>query len=543
MSGRSDDVGGYPEGEGVIWLSESITRRNLLRLAAGASLSASALVAAACGGNSGSSSSTAASGDKIKRGGTLRFAISDASATEKLDPAVSFTTNDAIYCGHIFESLTTTDTQWNVKPPLAVGWKANADATEWTFDLREGVKFHDGTPFTSKDVVFSLKRLLVKDLGSSMFARLSPSLAPDGITAPDAKTVVLKLKRADSLIPVALALRNAKIVKDGTKEFTVATAIGTGPFKLKSWTPGRSWSLEKNPDYWQKGLPYLDGVTAVIVPEQATKLQSVASGQNDLTDAIELSSISTVENNPNVKLARLENRQSWVFAFDHTKKPFSDERVMTAIKLAQDRKQILSSVLQGTGAVTGDIPIPTDSQFYPEGLNTETNIEQAKALLAEAGYPNGLDIELNTSGVAAGMVEMATAFQQVMKPAGVNVKLKQWPTSAYWNKAWMQAPAFQDYWNSRHPADILSLFYRSDAVWNEASYKDPAFDKQIDEVFATTDTRQQRTLIQAAFKYAAEKVPYAIPVFAPQVNVHKKNIQGVELNYTDYVSLMKASKA
>lgn len=540
MSGRSD-VDGYPEAEGVIWLNESITRRNLLRLTAGASLSASALVAAACG--SSSKPSTRAAADNVKRGGTLRFALSDAAATEKLDPALSFTSNDAIYCGHIFESLTTTDTQWNVKPALATGWKANDDATEWTFDLRQGVKFHDGSPFTSKDVVFSLKRLLVKDLGSSMFARLSPSLEASGITAPDDKTVLLTLKRPDSLIPVALALRNAKIVKDGTDKFTVATAIGTGPFKLKSWTPGRSWSLEKNPDYWQKGLPYLDGVTAVIVPEQATKLQSVASGQNDLTDAIELSSISTVENNPNIDLARLENRQSWVFAFDHTAKPFSDERVMTAIKLAQDRKKILATVLQGTGSVTGDIPIPTDSQFYPEGLTTETDVEKAKSLLAEAGYPNGIDIVLNTSGVAAGMVEMATAFQQVMKPAGINVKLKQWPTSAYWNKGWMQTSAFQDYWNSRHPADILSLFYRSDAVWNEASYKDPAFDKQIDAVFATTDPREQRTLIQDAFKVAAEKVPYAIPVFAPQVNAHKKNIKGVELNYTDYVSLLKVSKS
>jgi peptide/nickel transport system substrate-binding protein len=539
MSGRVEGDA-YPEHDGAIRLA--LTRRTLIRSAVGASLSASALVTAACG-SSGSSSSPGAATGGVKRGGSLRFAISDAATTEKLDPALSFTTNDAIYCGAIYESLTTTDTQWNVKPALAESWQPNADATEWTFKLRQGVKFHDGTPLTSKDVVFTLQRLLQKDLGSSMYARLNSSVAASGITAPDDATVVLKLKRSDSLIPVALALRNAKIVKDGTTKFTVATAIGTGPFKLASWTPGRSWVVEKNPLYWQKGLPYLDRVTAVIVPDQSTKLQSVVSGQNDLTDAIELSSIASIKGNASVEMQKLDNRQSWVFAFDHTKKPFNDPKVVEAIKIGQDRGKILSSVLQGAGGVTADIPIPTDSQFFPQGLSTDTDVARAKSLLAEAGYANGLDIELNTSAVAAGMVEMATAFQQVMKPIGVNVKLKQWPTSAYWNKAWMQAPAFQDYWNSRHPADMLSLFYRSDAVWNEASYKDPAFDKQIDAVFATTDEAKQRSLIQDAYKYAAQKVPYAIPVFAPQVNVHKKNVKGLELNYSDYVSLTKVTKA
>jgi peptide/nickel transport system substrate-binding protein len=362
-----------------------------------------------------------------------------------------------------------------------------------------------------------------------------------GLSAVDDHTVLMKLKRPDALLPVAFALRNAKITKAGTKKFTAETAIGTGPFKLKSWTPNRSWSVEKNPSYWEKGLPYLDGVNAVVIPDQGTKLQSVTSGPSHLGDPVEISSWSSVESNKNVKLAKLEDRQCWVFILDQSTKPFNDKRVVEAVKLAMDRDKVLASVLQGKGSVTGDIPVPTSSQFYPEGLDPSLDYEKAKALLAEAGYPDGLDMELSTSAVAAGMVEMAQAFQQVMKPAGIRVKLKQWPTSAYWNKAWMQTMAFQDYWNHRHPADMLSLFYSTQAVWNEAKHKDSAIDAQIEEVFRSTDVATQRTAIQKAFEYAADNIGYTIPAFAPSGWVHKTGVQGLELNYTDYVELTKVS--
>jgi peptide/nickel transport system substrate-binding protein len=142
--------------------------------------------------------------------------------------------------------------------------------------------------------------------------------------------------------------------------------------------------------------------------------------------------------------------------------------------------------------------------------------------------------------VAAGMVENAQAFQQVMKPAGINVKLKQHSPTAYWNKGWMQTSAFQDYWNPRHPADMLSLFYRTGATWNEPRYSDPKLDSLIDGVFQQVDTGAQRKAIQDAFAYAVENVGYSIPTWSESGWVNKKSLKGLELNYTDYVSLTKA---
>jgi peptide/nickel transport system substrate-binding protein len=517
-----------------------LTRRSLLQLAG---VGASASFIAACGSSSTSDDQAENTGEEtaVKRGGVAKMAISDATATENLDPALSFTTNDAVYCGLIYEALTITDTEWNVQPSLAESWEPNEDATEWTFNLRQGVQWHDGTPFTAKDVEYTIKRWLDEELGSSMFGRIEPSIDAKGITLVDDHTVKFALKRPDSLLPVALALRNAKITKDGTDKFEVATAIGTGPFKLKSWTPNRSWSVEKNPSYWQTDLPYLDGVEAVIVPDQGTKVQNVTSGPSHIGDSVDISSWTTVEGNANVTLAKIENRQTWTFILDQSSKPFNDPRVVEAVKLSVDRQKVLDSVLQGNGSTTADVPIPTDSPFFPSGLEQELDYDKAKQLLAEAGYPDGFDMELSTSAVTAGMVEMAQAFQQVVKPAGINVKLKQFPTSAYWNKGWMQTMAFQDYWNHRHPGDMLALFYQTDAAWNEAKHDKSEIDPMIAEVFKATEPEDQKAKIQAAYEFAVENIGYAIPVFAPSAFIHKNVLKGMEMNYTDYISLTKAS--
>lgn len=511
-----------------------LTRRQLLEFA-GVGVGTAALLSAC--GSSGHSSGA------VRSGGTLRLAFSDAKASESLDPALSFTGNDSVYCGAIYESLCSTDTKWDVMAALATSRKPNADATQWTINLRHGVQWHDGSPFTANDVVFSVRRWLDKALGSSMYARLSPSLDAGGITPPDPHTVALKLKRPDALLPVAFALRNAKITKAGTTKFTNETAIGTGAFRLISWTPFRSWSVRKNPHYWQKGLPYLDGVQAVVIPDSGTKLQSVTSGESDVGDPVDTSSWPSVASSSSVELVKLDNRQCWVVILDQRFKPFADPRVVEAVKLAVDHQKLLNVVFQGQGTVTADVTVPASSPFYPSGLAPKVDLGKSKALLAAAGYSNGLNIELNTSAAAAGMIELGQAFQQMMKPAGINVKLKQWPTTSYWNDAWMQTPVFQDYWNHRHPADMLELFYTKGATWNMAHHSDNRSADLINKVFRTTDPVEQKTAIEDAYRYLASTFKYLIPVFSGSGWVQKKNVHGLELNYTDYAALTRVYRS
>src|SRR5262249_14611904 len=160
--------------------------------------------------------------------------------------------------------------------------------------IRQGVTFHDGTPLTAKDVAWTLSRVIDKNVASPMYSRLEGRLAPDGIKVIDDHTLAITLRQPDSGFVVALGQRYPLIVKDVTSKFTLDTALGTGPFKIKALTPGQSWQLERNPSYWQQGLPHINELRGVVISEQTTKLQSVLAGNSQLGDSIDYSSAPSV---------------------------------------------------------------------------------------------------------------------------------------------------------------------------------------------------------------------------------------------------------
>jgi peptide/nickel transport system substrate-binding protein len=520
-------------------LASEWTRRQLLKGAAGFAAGVSVLGLAGCGGDEGAGGAEGGTATgQIKRGGILQVSFSDSSTDESLDPALSELNNDSFYTGQIYEGLTVADTEWGVHPVLAEKWEPNEDASEWTFTLRQGVTFHDGTPFTSKDAAYSIGRLLDEELGSPLFSRLEPSLDPDGIESPDDTSLVLTLKRPDSLIPLALSARHAMIVKEGTKDFALANAQGTGPFKVKSFQPGQSWEVEKNAGYWEKGLPYLDGIRGAVIGEQSTKVQSVTSGQSHIADPIDYSAASTVSGN--AELLEFKGATYLLVAMDQTKEPFTDERVVDAIKMAVDREQVLNAVFQGYGDVTGDVPVPPNDFFYPSDLQTAQDIEGAKQLLADAGHPNGIDLELHTSASYGGMVDLAVAFQQVVEPAGIRVKINQGSPDTYWDQVWLVKPMYVSYYTRRHPNEILSITYASNAPWNECKLKDQALDDLLAEGLKTTDRDEQKQIYQDALSLVADKHGTSIPAFVSKLWLKKKNVRGEELELSRGMIMKRA---
>ncbi|HEX2045116.1 MAG TPA: ABC transporter substrate-binding protein [Gaiellaceae bacterium] len=520
-----------------------ITRRQLLKRGAGFAAGVSVVgLAAACGGDEEGAATGAeeqAEGEP-RRGGILQISFSDSSTDESLDPAISELNNDSFYTGQIYEGLTVSNLEWEPQPVLAESWEPNEDATEWTFTLRQGVTFHDGTPLTSKDAAYSIGRLLDEELGSPLFSRLEPSLDPDGINTPDDGTLVLRLKRPDSLMPLALSARHAMIVKDGTSEFSVQTAIGTGPFKVKSFRPGQSWELERNDNYWEAGVPYLDGLRGVVIGEQSTKVQSVTAGQAHIADPIDYSAASTVQGSSAAELLEFKGSTYLLVAMDQTKEPFTDERVVDAIKMAVDRERVLQAVFQGYGDVSADVPVPPTDAFYPPDLDPAQDIEGARALLAEAGYPDGLDLELFTSASYGGMVDIAVAFQQVVEPAGIRVKINQWSPDTYWDQVWLVKPMYVSYYTRRHPNEILSVTYASNAPWNECKLKNQTLDDLLAEGLRTTDPEEQKTIYQDALREVADKHGTSIPAFVSKLWVKKTNVRGEELELSRGMLMRKA---
>lgn len=513
--------------------NEMLTRRQLLRTAAGTAAGVSVLGLAACGGGDDGGGTAGGGGGggggAPKKGGILQVAISDTGGPkESLDPAVQTNVNDSMYTDLLYDALTYQDDDWNVHPVLAESWEPNSDVTEWTFKLRQGVKWHDGKPFTSKDAAYSISRQLEEDLGSGIYGRLSESLDKGGISTPDDATLVLKLKRPDSLLPLTLSARQGRIVQDGTTDFS--KGIGTGPFKLKSFAPAKSWEVERNADYWDAENVHLDGVRGVIITEQSTKVQSVLSGQSHISDNIDFSAAATVKGSPNATLMEYKNATYLLVAMDMTKAPFDDPNVIQAVKLAVDRQRVVDAAYQGYGTVTSDVPVPADDPFFPDEVGERPqDVEQAKQLLADAGHPDGIDLELVTSQAYGAMVDLAVAFAQVVEAAGIRVKIKQWPADTFWDQVWLVKPMYTSYYTRRHPNEALSITYTTTAPWNESKLKSKELDDLVAQGLATADEEEQTQLYQDALTIVAEEAGTAIPAFINRLHVAKKNVQGVQL--------------
>jgi peptide/nickel transport system substrate-binding protein len=385
-----------------------------------------------------------------------------------------------------------------------------------------------------------MERWVDPKTGNEMYGGMSPYFDAEGLAAPDPHTVVVKLKSPNSILPALVGSNwNAKITKAGTASFTLATAIGTGPFRLTSWTPGTRWAATRNDTYWG-GAANLDGIQVEITPDQGAKLQGVLAGSTDVTDDVPISYWASLEGQSNASVQTFKNKSAWVLAFDQRTAPFDNQKVLDALKLATDRDTMLQVALQGHGVVTDDFGTPPGSAFYPDGHASEFNIEKAKSLLAEAGYPDGVDIELSTSDVTAGMLDVAQAWQQVVKPAGFNVTLNQFPLNTYWEKGWMATPAFQDYWNRFHPAQLLQLFYMSSGPWWDTRYQDPRLAGQVDKIMKETDSVAQAQLIQDTLVMVRETYSFVVPFYSDGGWAQSSKLHGVVWDFVNQMDLRKA---
>jgi len=507
------------------------TRQQILRGAGGL---AGAMVLggglAACGGGSGSGTSgSTTSGGSPRPGGTLHLALTDTSASETLDPANPAYGSQFVLFGLLYNRLISADYQtWELKPELAESWDSSADLRKFQIKLRQGVEFHNGQPLTADDVVWTLQRILNPKVGSSAYARAVMSMTPSGLKAVDKHTVEISLTRPDSQLPHLLSRAQVAIVPKGANSFTVSSSNGTGPFKLQSWQAATSWSVTKNPNYWESGLPYLDGVQMVINTDSASRVQGVTSGQFDLAEEIDFSSAKTLEGQSTVQLLPFPKGISRLVVMDCSKKPFTDTRVREAFKLAMNRPLAVNSMYSGFAVPTTDLLIPPDDPFYPPGLGVRPyDPEKAKHLLASAGYPNGISLPLLASTVYSGFSELAQTYAQSAAPAGIRASVKLSAPTTYFDQVWLKQPFYMTYWETFFPPDDLWYVYGPNASYNEAKLKLPQVTQAFNGVMATTDKQKQISLTQDVLAMLAQDWGHIVPGNAKSPWIAGPRLHGV----------------
>jgi peptide/nickel transport system substrate-binding protein len=515
------------------------SRAEALRLGAGLAAAGGVLgplAAAASASTRGRVQSTAA-----QRGGTIQVASAALFPKDTLDPVKMINFGEQMAGGTLYEGLVTYDFNYVPTPQLAESWEHNKTFTQWTFHLRKGVKYHDGQAFTANDVAWTLKRLLDPKSGSSINARLLTTMTPSSIKIVDDHTIQLNLKAPDSDLLQPLGVYGAYILPADTTDFK---GIGTGPFKLKVWQPGTAWSVVRNPDYWMKGAPLLDGVDVVSIPEPSTKAQAVIAGQSDVTD-IDYDLVPLIKgatSSINIQVAKAV--ELFNVTMDPTAKPFTDNRVRMAMKVGLDRPRLIKVAYAGYGTMAIDSPTPVnDKLFFPSSLAARMRPDKKASLklLNEAGYPKGLDLTLITSSEPP-LAKFSLAFADALQGSGFTINVVNHPDATYWDQIWMHNKFCVSDWTRRNPIEAMSVMLASNASENEAKFHSKTLDGLLAKSLRVGGTQQQQT-VKKALTLVADNSGEVIPAYRDFIWVSKKRVSGLTFNPNALIDFRKVSIA
>ena len=459
-----------------------------------------------------------------ERGGILRMALDPGAAS--LDPAVITTGMQYIATRNAYNNLTLLDPDFVVQPDLAESWDINGDASEFTFRLRKGATFHQGKNVTAQDVVFTFERLLNPDVASP--ARSSLGFITD-VVAVDDGTVRFTLEKGNSFFLNSLSLHQGRIIPSNVDTTRLATQeFGSGPFIITDNAPGERIVFERYEDYWDEGLPYLDGLIFLPMAETETRIQALLTDAVDIAFAVPGSALSRIEGSTGATVSEGIGASYFAIAMDLREPPFDNKLVRKAMQHAIDREAVQKAALLGRGAIGNDHPIPPTSPYYWEDQQiTPYDTDRAKELLTEAGYPDGLDLTLFTTPKRPGEVDTAVTYKETAAPAGIRIQVENRPADTYNSKVWMKNPFFMSFWGHRNADQALSVIYLQEAPWNEARYKNPRLDQLIVEMRAQGDLAGRKQTLSEIQRILIDDVPRIIPVFVPTFLGLRDNVRGV----------------
>ena len=496
-----------------------------------------------------------------KKGGVLKFGM---QVQEMADPATYSWTQKSIVARHIIEYLVETGPDNITRPYLAERWEASDDLKTWTFHLRKGVKWSNGDDFNADDVVFNFTRWLDPKTGSSNLGLFNAMLEETGkkdakgnpvkrmtknaVQKVDSHTVRLNLNSPVLSIPENLYNYPTGIVhrnfeKEGGD--LSKNPVGTGPYTLTEFKVGELAVLKKRKEPYWGGEVFLDEVRFIDLGEDAgAYLAAIASKQVDGIYGLDLTTLEAAKNIPGIKVVSIPSTQTGVIRMKVNKKPFTDVRVRKAVQKTCDARRQLDIAHQGLGIVAEHHHVATIHPEYFALPPFKQDIEGAKKLLAEAGYPNGIEMTCNV-GNTEGVWEQdsVAVLKEDAAKAGINIKMNVMPQAQYWD-VWTKAPLSLTSWTHRPLAVmVLGLAYRTGVPWNESSYANPEFDAALTEAESTLDVEHRRVKMEKVEKILQGDAVMVQPFFRSVFTAVRDNVVGFEMHPTRYYRFHKVSLA
>ncbi|MCP9213372.1 ABC transporter substrate-binding protein [Streptomyces sp. NEAU-Y11] len=497
-------------------------RRGVLTAATGLAAGLGALALTGC--SSGAPGPGGAKDDgPPRRGGRLRAAFAGGGAGESLDPHLGNLFADAARAKALFDKLADYGADLTARPRLASAWEPNAGLDRWKVTLRKAT-FHNGKPVTAEDVLFSYRR--IADPGRAF--RAKASLEPIDLKASRAvgrRTVEFVLKRPTAEFPNVLAAFGAYIVPDGAEEFDRG-AVGSGPFRLVSFAPGRSTVLRRHADYWD-GAPYLDELEFTVANEEAARVNALIGGQVEYAHELNPTTARAHQGKGQIEIVRLRNSAMQAFAMKTDRPPFDDKRVREAFFLIADREELIKGALSGAGEVGNDL-FGKGYAYYATGLPQRTqDLDRARSLLRRAGA-DGLKVTLDTSAVAAGFTEAAGIFRDQAAKAGVTVTVRTGSKDSYWNDI-LDSGTLCCYRSGAMPIEShFSQRLLTDSTTNATAWRHKDFDALYRQAQSTRDERDRAAVYARMQRRLHAEGGFLVWGFADWIIGTARTVRGVE---------------
>ncbi|HML25030.1 MAG TPA: ABC transporter substrate-binding protein [Aggregatilinea sp.] len=436
--------------------------------------------------------------------------VARAADTTGLDPHTQTAFASLRLLELIYEPLVMLDADLNVVPALAESWDFSDDATQLTFNLRQGVTFHDGSDFTSEDVKASLERILNEETGAATRANL---LSIASIDTPDDYTVVLNLSEPDVPLLAALATTNAVILSsDVIANGDPATeTIGTGPFMLDSWVPEETTTLTANPNWWGDG-PYVDGIEMRVIPDEASILAALRAGTVDFALLNDPLVATLLIDDPDVVLNRAPSIAYHVLQLNAANPPLDKLEVRQAISCAIDRQEVLDTAALGEGSVTGPVTSPAYEVPLDEFFCYERDVEKAKELMIAAGMEDGFSLTIMAASAEppTAMAEAQT-IQSQLADINIDVEIEPLELSVYVDR-WLAADfdaAVALNGGRPDPYTMYARYFTANGnLATVAGYGDETLDQLMQEGRAETDPAARLDIFTQFQKHLVEMAPW-----------------------------------
>ena len=470
------------------------------------------------------------------------FVIARSTDARTLDPGYAYSEGEIDLMFHLYDGLVRfVNDELDVEPALATSWETSDDGTVWTFELREGVKFHDGTDFNAEAVVFSFNRLIDEDhpyygLGSYSYFDYLLSDAIDSIEAIDEYTVRFTLSQPFAPFLTYLGYYSEFVVSPTAVrehgENFFRNPVGTGPFEFVEWQKDEYITIRRNEDYWGE-QPTVDEVIWKVVPDASTRLLELRSGQAHAIKGIVPNQLETIEGNDDLAMHRVAGANVFMAVFNNDAEPVDDPRVRQAIRHGIDLEALVDSVYGGLGTGAATPMPPTVFGFADDLSHYDYDPERSRELLAEAGYPDGISLTIHSFIQARPYVPKPLDAAQIMESqlaeAGIDVTVEsnEWGTHSDIMDNHDHQMALTGWYDVPYPSNFLRtmLLVGSDTNWQPQEMTDLSL-----SALATYDRDEQERIYREMQAITHEESPVIPIAHSDYTAASRVEVEGLELD-------------